>query len=147
MTTATVKQAIEIIKMNGFRYPVEAIAEYLQDNAINTVLGYHVTKHENAEAIRSDGIKVTGCYNRQTATYLFLDYSDVRDNGDNVTGAPSFTVFTIAIPAEFAATIKDDGLYNGTFSTSYSAVRLEMSIPTSWIINESIETDSHHDNF
>jgi hypothetical protein len=143
MTTATVKQAIEIIKMNGFRYPVEAIAEYLQDSGIDTVLAYHVTKDENVEAIRADGIKATGCYSRQDSAYIFLDYRDVRDNGENVTGAAEFTVFTVAIPAEFAATIKDDGLYNGTFSTSYSASRLEMSIPTSWIINEAIETDSH----
>lgn len=143
MTTATVKQAIEIIKMQSFRAPVEHISEYLVGERIDTVVAYHVTKHENAEAIRTNGIKATGCYERNAATYLFLDYRDVRDNGENITGGSEFTVFSVAIPAEIAAKIKDDGLYNGTFITSYSACRLEQDVPAAWIIGETHETDSH----
>lgn len=143
MATATLRQAIEIVKMQSFRAPVEHIAEYLAGERVENVIAYHVTKHDNADAIRANGVKATGCYDRTPATYLFLDYSDVRDNGENVTGEPTFTVFTVQIPAKLAATLKDDGLYNGTFATSYSACRLERDIPASWIIEEATETDSH----
>lgn len=141
--TATVKQAIEIIKMQAFRAPQSHIADYLAESRIDDVVAYHVTKHTNADAIRVNGIKATDCYNRNPAVYIFLDRRDVRDNGENITGEAEFTVFTVRIPAEVAASIKDDGLYNGTFSTSYSACRLETHIPSSWIIDEAIETDSH----
>jgi RNA:NAD 2'-phosphotransferase (TPT1/KptA family) len=133
MAIATTEQAIEIIKMQSYRYPVWAIVEWLQERNISTVVAYHVSKPENAESIKSSGIKRTGCYERQDAVYMFLDYSDVARNGENVTGCTDFVVFTVEIPAEIAATLKDDGLYNGTFKCSRSAARLEQNIPVNWI--------------
>lgn len=130
---ATVKQAIEIIKLQAYGAPVKHVEQYLKSEKITTVTAYHLTKTENVDSIRKSGINGSNCYNRNDAVYLFLDYGDVISNAPHIIGTDEYTVLTVEIPAHVAATIKDDGLFNGSFETSYSACRLEQSIPAKWI--------------
>lgn len=134
MTQATVNQAMEIIKMQDYGAPVEHIADYVRQNNISTVVAYHVTTTKNLETIRMTGLTAKGCYNREAAVYFFLDYADAKSNAINLVGDDTeYDILVINIPAESAASMKWDGLYNVGFGTSYSAARIERNIPITWI--------------
>jgi hypothetical protein len=134
MATATTAQAIEIIKMQSYGAPAKHINDMLVRENVDTVIAYHVTKLNNMEAIKADGIKASQCYSRQAAVYMFLDIDDANSNAANITGSDENAIVAVVIPASIAAGLKDDGLYNGTFANSYSASRLEIdTIPTTWI--------------
>lgn len=134
MVKATVKQAIEIVKMRDFGAPVEHIADYLRYEGIDRITVYHITPSANLESIRTNGITAKSCYNREGAVYFFLDYDDVPGNAPIVVGDVDYDVLIIDIPAETAVKIKYDGLFNGNFKSSYSAARLEQNISAEWIM-------------
>lgn len=135
---ASTKQAIEIIQMQAYGSPPAHIEEYLRENGIDYVEAYHASSIGGAKHIQENGINMSSQENRPDATYFFLDKDDVGNNANNLGlghGNSEYAVVTIRIPVKDAANIRDDGLYNGTFSESYSAARLLKSIPASWIQN------------
>jgi hypothetical protein len=72
--------------------------------------------------------------NRQDATYVFLDKTDAaaRDIRAHLGYNTNYAIVRVKIPREEAAKMRDDGLFNGTFS-SYSAARIFRSVPKDWI--------------
>jgi hypothetical protein len=130
---ASTQQAIEIIKMQSFGAPPAHIEAYLKENGIDYVEVYHITNTSSVERLEKEGIRMSSQDNRPDASYFFLDKSDIAANAE-ILGYPKYSIVTIRIPRQYAANIRDDGLFNGTFSSSYSAARLLQPIPADWII-------------
>jgi hypothetical protein len=134
MAIATSKQAREIVIMNAFGAPARHVAEYLSENQIDGVYGYHVTPAENTENILANGLQTHSCYNRNDAVYLFLDSDETPYNAPILVGDGDYTVVKVLIPSDVAATIKDDGFYKANFYNSGSACYIERQIPAEWIV-------------
>jgi hypothetical protein len=140
---ASVHDATEIVRMQAFGESPARIKKYMTENGINSVIGYHVTNTEAVDEIKGAGIRMSSQDNRPDAAYFFLDKSDAISNANNLGyghKGSDYSVVSIKIPKNDVINIRDDGLYNGTFSNSYSAARLFRDIPPQWIHN--IETIS-----
>lgn len=133
---ASVKQAIEIIQMQSMGAPPKHIEVMLRENDIDYIQAYHITSIEGAKIIEKDGIKLSYQENRPDASYFFLDKKDIGRNAHDLGHHGEYAIITIRIPRNDAANIKDDGFFNATFSSSYSAARLFRSIPAEWIVME-----------
>lgn len=134
---ASTRQAMEIIQMQAYGAPPKHVEQYMKENGIDYVEAYHATSTEGARQIERNGIKTSPQSDRPDAAYFFLDRKDIERNANNLglghKGEEDYAVVTIRIPREKAANIRDDGLYNGSFESSYSAARLLESIPPEWI--------------
>jgi len=131
---ASTEQAIQIIKMQSYGYSPKEIEQYLKENGIDYVDGYHVSSIDSAKGIKENGIKLSYQEGRRDASYFFLDRNDVADNADNLGYSNGkYAIITIRIPRTEASNIAEDNFYNGTFSSSYSASRLFKKIPADWI--------------
>ncbi len=132
---ATVAQAIEVIKMDAYGYRRE-IPRYIRENQIDAIVGYHITRPTNVPGILAKGIVAMECqqgYTRPSAVYFFLDPDDIPANAPIILGNTDYATIIIHIPAKYAGEIRDDGLYNGTLSCSYSAAQFRDNIPAEWI--------------
>jgi hypothetical protein len=127
---ANIDQAMEIVKLRDLGYDHE-IEAYIKSNGITHVIGYHVTPAFNLAGIRQTGLRASSCYNRTESVYMFLDAEDAARNVF-ILLEEDYVILKIKIPITYANLLYD-GLYNGTFDCSYSAVRLEQSIPPAWI--------------
>ncbi len=137
---ASTEQAIEIIKMQGMGAPPAHIEEMLRENGVDYVEAYHVTSVGNMEFVEENGIRVSYQENRPDASYFFLDKADVGRNADILGQHGEYAIVTIRIPRSEAANVMDDGFFNGTFPSSYSAARYPGSIPPDWILGVSKQT-------
>lgn len=132
---ASVEQAMEIVKYIDYGAQPYHVLQYMRENGIDYVKAYHITSVENAKSLKKNGIKLSYQDNRPAASYFFLDKDDVAKNA-NVLGHPNkYAVATIKIPRSEAKNMRYDGLFNASFTSSYSAARLFRSIPPGWISN------------
>ena len=136
--TATTKQAIEIIHMQSLGFTPKEILNYLEENNIDYVYAYHITDKSHVESITENGIRMSSQDGRPDASYFFLDKNDANAVNADQLGYRNHEVITIRIPRADAASIRDDGLFNGTFTSSYSAARLLREIPRSWIVRGNV---------
>lgn len=104
----------------------------------NALTVYHITAPENVDSIKANGIKAKSSrqsYDRPNAVYFFAARTDINPANIAILGlADGYRVITVTIP--FSAVIEHmvwDGLYNATFTSSYSAVQYLGDIPATWI--------------
>lgn len=114
------------------------------DLDFETLIVYHVTKPENTESIKRNGIKASSSrqsYDRPKAVYFFADKDDISKENISILGLSSgYKVVRVRIPAkEVIKHMVWDGLFNATFTTSYSAVQYFGDIPTDWIVSYDCE--------
>ena len=108
---------------------------------VGDLIAYHVTHAENAEGIRQNGIKARTCqqsYERTAAVYLFADRRDMTHDVLDILGfGADCVIFEVRIPRQDVLNkLLLDGLFNGTFGLTYSAVQYLDNIPASWITRE-----------
>ena len=131
---ATTEQAMEMIQMRSYGATPKHIEKYMNDNKIEYVEAYHLSRVESIEKIKETGIKTSYQKGRDDAAYFFLDKDDANKiNADNLGIRDKYAVFTIMIPKNSAAEIVEDALYNVSFEHSYSAARLFREIPPEWL--------------
>ena len=109
------------------------------DLDFSSIIVYHVTKPENVAGIKRDGIKAKSSrqsYDRPNAVYFFADKDDITPDNIGILGlSDGYSVIKVRIPAaEVIKRMVWDGLFNATFTASYSAVQFFGDIPTTWII-------------
>lgn len=135
--SATVSQKMEILKMQSYGYPESAIEGYLRKNNIDYVEVYHMTNPESVESIKKQGIKMSYQENRADASYFFADIRDINRTNADILGygkvGKKVSVVSIRIPRNYASKIEYDSLFNMSFTSSYSAGRIQSNIPSSWI--------------
>jgi hypothetical protein len=129
----SVGHAMEIVQMRDDRYPISFVREYIKEKKIDAILGYHVSSVENGRKMKTEGINTSYQPDRPDATYFFLDKQDAYRNANLLGHHGEYAILTVKIPADEAAEIEYDGLYNGSFNSSYSAARIRRRIPAEWI--------------
>lgn len=119
---------------------VPAAQRNVNDFNVDGITVHHVTTTENAAAIRKNGFKAQNSRqscDRPDAVYFFADGSDINAANLSLLGInqDNAEIITVRIPiSEFVKNTKWDGLYNATFSTSYSAIQYLANVPAAWIV-------------
>lgn len=109
------------------------------DFPFENLIAYHITKDENMESIRENGILAKSSsqsYDRPNAVYFFLNKNELTQENIDILGfSKGYKILRVKIPVEkVMENMVWDGLYNVSFQTQ-SAVQYYEGIPKEWIIS------------